>query len=211
MRARPKPDFLQIEAVSKRYALRIHHLYLSSMLALLMAACSPQESASSAPPAKREVSVTTISAQAKGFTVGALMSTNVVYVFFDTQCPHCGHLWEASKALQRKVKFVWIPVRLSSATSLAQGAALITAADPAALMNEHEASLLAGKGGISASSSVATEIEKSIMANTQLLNSFGAEAVPFIVARNIKTGQTVSQVGAMSTPALANFLGVDLP
>ena len=76
-------------------------------------------------------------------------------------------------------------------------------------MREHEASLLAGKGGISASSSIAPEIEKSIAANSQLLTSFGAEGVPFVVARNIKTGQTVSREGAMDTPALAQFIGLD--
>jgi thiol:disulfide interchange protein DsbG len=94
---------------------------------------------------------------------------------------------------------------------MAQGAALLTAANPGALMTEHEASLLAGKGGISASSSVAPDVEQSIKANTQMLNSFGAESVPFIVAKNLKTGQTVSRDGAMDTGALAEFLGVDAP
>ncbi len=180
------------------------------LMALLVCGCSPQESASSAAPVKREVSLATVSAQAKGFTVGALMSTNTVYVFFDPQCPHCGHLWEASAALQQKLKFVWIPVNLINATSLAQGAALMTAANPSVLMTEHEASLLAGKGGISASSSIAPEIEKAIKSNTQMLNSFGAESVPFIVAKNQKTGQTVSREGALSTAALAEFLGLEL-
>ena len=150
-------------------------------------------------------------AQGKGFTVGAMMSANTVYVFFDPQCPHCGHLWNASLPLQKKVKFVWIPVGWINATSTTQGAALLTAADPAALMTEHETSLLAGKGGIPASSSIAPDIEKAIKGNTQLLNSFGAESVPFIVARNAKTGQTVTRDGSMLTPALAEFLGVEAP
>lgn len=178
-------------------------------MALLVCGCSPQDSASSA-PVKREVSLTTVSAQAKGFSVGALMSANTVYVFFDPQCPHCGHLWEASTALQQKLKFVWIPVSLINATSLAQGAALMTAANPSVLMAQHEASLLAGKGGISASSSIAPEIEKAIKNNTQMLTSFGAESVPFMVAKNQKTGQTVSREGALSTAALAEFLGLEL-
>ena len=180
-------------------------------LGLLMSACSPQDAGNSSAPAKREISVATVAAQAKGFAVGSLMSTNTVYVFFDTQCPHCGHLWEASRGLQGKVKFVWIPVGMINAISSAQAAALLTAVDPGTLMGEHEASLLAGKGGISGSSSVPPDIEKAIKSNTQLLNSFGAEAVPFVVAKNLKTGQTVSRDGAMSTPALAEFLGLDLP
>lgn len=193
--------------------MKLHRLFFSSLLliALALSGCSPQESASSAATVKREVSLEAVSAQAKGFSVGALMSTNIVYVFFDAQCPHCGRLWEASAPLHRKVKFVWIPVGLINATSTAQGAALLTAANPGALMTEHEASLLAGKGGISASSSIAPEVAQAIKNNTQMLNSFGAESVPFVVAKNLKTGQTVSQEGALSTAALAEFLGVDAP
>lgn len=181
------------------------------LMALAISGCSPQESSTSATPAKREVSLETVAAQAKGFSAGALMSTHIAYVFFDAQCPHCGRLWQASAPLHKKVRFVWIPVGMINATSVAQGAALLTAASPEALMTEHETSLLAGKGGISASASVAPDVEKAIKNNTQLLNSFGAEAVPFIVARNLKSGQTVSRDGALSTAALAELLGVDAP
>src|SRR5450830_1300017 len=198
---------------TKRCPLKLYFLFFSSLLllALGISGCSPKDSATTAAASKREVSLPTIAAQAKGFSVGALMSTNTVYVFFDSQCPHCGHLWQASAPLHKKVKFVWIPVGLINATSTAQGAALLTAANPGALMTEHEASLLAGKGGISASSSIAPEVAQAIKNNTQMLNNFGAESVPFVVAKNLKTGQTVSQEGALSTAALAEFLGVDAP
>ena len=182
---------------------------------LLVSACSQQDSSKSEPApakaAKQAISLETIAAQAKGFTVGSMMSANTVYVFFDAQGPHCGHLWEASLPFQQKVKFVWIPVGWINASSVAQGAALLTATNPGALMSEHEASLLAKKGGISAPSSIPPEIEQAIKANTQLLGSFGAEAVPFIVARDLKSGQTVSRDGAMSTQALAGFLGIEAP
>lgn len=193
--------------------MKLHPLFFSSLLllALGVSGCSPQDSSKTAVASKREVSLPTIAAEAKGFVVGALMSSNTVYVFFDTQCPHCGHLWNASVPLQRKVKFVWIPIGMINATSKAQGAALLTAANPAVLMSEHEASLLAGQGGMAASSSIAPETEQSIKNNTQLLNSFGAESVPFIVAKNMKSGQTVSREGAMSTIELTAFLGLDAP
>ncbi len=193
--------------------MKLHRLLFPVLmtLSLWLPACSPQDAGNSSAPAKREISVATVAAQAKGFAVGSLMSANTVYVFFDTQCPHCGHLWQASEALHGKIKFVWIPVGMINAISSAQGAALLTALNPGALMSEHEASFLAGKGGISGSSSVPADIEKAIKSNTQLLNSFGAEAVPFVVAKNLKTGQTVSRDGAMSTPVLAEFLGLDLP
>ena len=184
---------------------------LLTCTALLMGACSQKDSpsADTSKPAKQEVSVEAVAAQAKGFTVGAFMSAHTVYVFFDPQCPHCGHLWQASIPLHKKMKFVWIPVALMNASSLPQGSALLTAANPMESMTEHETSLLSGKGGISAAASITPEIEKSIKANTALLNSFGAESVPFVVAKNARTGQTVSRSGAMATAALAEWMGLD--
>ena len=191
------------------------HLLIAStmVLALLVGGCSREEGPSADNPgkaAKREVSVQTVAAEAKGFTVGALMSTHAVYVFFDPQCPHCGHLWQASLPLHKKAKFVWIPVAWINASSLSQGAALLTASNPLALMNEHETSLLGGKGGIAASSSVPSEVEQHIKANTKLLGSLGAESVPFVVVKNPATGQTVHRDGALTTAALATLIGVDM-
>ena len=178
--------------------------------ALLLGACSQQDTPSaSSTPSKQEISVDAVAAQAKGFTVGAFMSAHTVYVFFDPQCPHCGHLWQASLPLHKKIKFVWVPVAWMNASSLPQGAALLTAANPLDLMTEHEASLLSGKGGISAPASVTSDLEKSIKANTTLLNSFGAESVPFVVVKNARSGQTVSRTGALSTAALAELIGLD--
>lgn len=194
-------------------------LILSSALALpwALTACSKSETPAAsggtpaaAPPQRRTPSVEA-AAQARGFTVGALMAAQPAYVFFDPQCPHCGKLWEAARPLLGKAKFVWVPVGLINATSVAQGAALLQAADPAATMNEHEASLLAGKGGLTAPGSVPAELEAAIKANTQLFSSFGAEGVPFVIARNLRSGQTVTREGSMATPALAELLGVDVP
>ncbi len=185
---------------------------LFACAALFLGACSQKDAPSadtSKPSGKQEISADAVATQAKGFTVGSFMSAHTVYVFFDPQCPHCGHLWQASLPLQKKIKFVWVPVAWINASSLPQGSALLTAANPVDLMTEHETSLLSGKGGISAPASVTPEIEKSIKANTALLNTFGAESVPFVVAKNARTGQTVSRSGAMSTAALAEWVGLD--
>lgn len=181
-----------------------------SCVALLLGACTQKDTPGAAKPAKQEVSVQTVAAQAKGFTVGAVMSANTVYVFFDPQCPHCGHLWQASIPLHKKAKFVWIPVAWINASSLSQGAALLTAANPLELMTEHEALLLAGKGGISAPSGVGSDVEQAIKANTKLLSGFGAESVPFIVVKNSRTGETISRDGALATADLATLIGIDL-
>lgn len=184
-------------------------------LAFALTGCSRQETPDTAPAAatatKPAQPYEAVAQQGKGFAVGAMMSANTVYVLFDPQCPHCGHLWEASVPLHNKVKFVWIPVAIMNTKSGPQGAALLAAANPADLMSTHEKSILAGTGGIAASASVPVDLELALKKNTQLFNSLGVESVPYILARNVRTGQVVINNGAMATPALAAFLGVDQP
>lgn len=190
-------------------------LPLAITLSMTIAACSQQDA-----PAKPAATATTsspaqsyadVAAKTKGFTVGAMMSANTVYVLFDPQCPHCGHLWEQSQPLLKKVKFVWVPVSFINTKSAPQGAALLTAGNPGELMSTHEASILAGTGGIAASASISADMEAAIKANTQLLNSMGVESVPYIIAKHAQSGQVVNNTGAMETTALAKLLGVELP
>jgi thiol:disulfide interchange protein DsbG len=178
---------------------------------LALAACSQQDSTSTKDTPKRNPSVEIVAAEAKGFTVGAMMNANAVYVFFDAQCPHCAHLWEASVPLHKKAKFVWIPVGLINPSSSSQGAALLASADPAQSMAAHEKSMLAGQGGISAPSSVDPAMADAIKSNTRLFNNLGVESVPFIVARNPRTGLTVTRSGSLATAPLAELIGVDAP
>lgn len=178
---------------------------------MALAACSQQDSTSTKDTPKRNPSVEIVAAEAKGFTVGAMMNANAVYVFFDAQCPHCAHLWEASVPLHKKAKFVWIPVGLINPSSSSQGAALLASADPALSMAAHEKSMLAGQGGISAPSSVDPAMADAIKSNTRLFNNLGVESVPFIVARNPRTGLTVTRSGSLATAPLAELIGVDAP
>ena len=188
-------------------------LPLAAALALSLVGCSKQDAPNkTATPAATPLQpYEAVAAQGKGFTVGAMMAANTVYVLFDPQCPHCGHLWNASIPLHGKVKFVWIPVTLMNAKSGPQSATLLAAADPAALMTEHEKSLLAGTGGISASANLAPELEQTLKNNTALFNSLKVESVPYILAKNQRTGSVVTHNGAMDTAALGNFLGLNPP
>ena len=185
-------------------------------MALGLAACSKTDSN---PPAYTETATAiapaqayeAVAAQAKGFTVGALMSANPVYVLFDPQCPHCGHLWNAALPLLGKVKFVWVPVAIMGPKSVPQGAALMQATDPVATMSAHEQSILSGQGGMSASSSIPDDVLAAIKTNSQLLDRLGADSVPFMVARHARNGQVITQAGALSTEALGEFLGLGQP
>lgn len=187
-------------------------LTLAIALMLTLGACSKQD-APAAPATPVPAAITTssydkVASTGKGFTVGALMSAQAVYVLFDPQCGHCGHLWQASIPLHDKVKFVWVPIAFNSGKSLAQAAALLSAANPLEAMSAHEQSLLAGTGGMAASSPPDLLVQ-AIKANTQLLTSLGVDSVPFILAKNRRTGEIVSNNGAMDTGALAKLLGVD--
>ena len=183
-------------------------------LGLSLASCSKQDTptapataaAAAIAPAQ---SYDAVAKDGKGFTAGAMMSAQTVYVLFDAQCPHCGALWNASQPLQKKVKFVWIPVSLMNPKSTLQGAALLTAANPVELMSSHEAALLSGNGGMIADANPSAEAQAAIKSNTQLFNSLGATSVPYIVAKNARSGAVVTNSGALQTPALAAFLGVE--
>lgn len=197
------------------------HFLLAGLSAAVLGigACSKNDTASTATSSsvgaggkpQRTISLEIVAAEAKGFTVGSMMSAVVAYVFFDPQCPHCGHLWNASLPLQKKVRFVWIPVGLINPTSSAQGATLLSAADPAKAMTEHETSLLAKQGGIGASAGVTDEVKQAVAANTALFNNLGLEGVPFTIVKNMRTGQPVTRGGSMETAALAELIGVEAP
>lgn len=190
------------------------HAVFSALLvsaSLLLSGCKDApDAAAPAGAAVTPVSIAAIAAEAKGFTVGSAMSTRTVYVFFDPQCPHCNALWESAKPLKSQAKFVWIPVGLLSPTSTAQGATLLAAKDPVAAMNEHEASMRAQRGGIGAGSDI--EAQKGVVTkNTALLTRFGFSSIPTIIGTHAQSGALVSKEGALSTPALAAFLGLNTP
>jgi thiol:disulfide interchange protein DsbG len=180
---------------------------------LVLSACGKQQSGDpAAPPAPAAgtvpVSLEKIASDAKGFNVGSVMSTRVVYVFFDAQCPHCAALWEAAKPLKSQARFVWIPVGVLGDKSIAQGAAILSASDPAAAMEQNEASVRDKQGGIAALG-VADAQKDAVKRNTQLMTGFGFASVPTIVGKHAATGELVTIEGALPTQGLAQRLGLN--
>ena len=181
---------------------------------MLLAACdktpdaAPKAAATKAAPAP--VTVDAIKAEATGFTVGSPMNVRTVYVFFDPQCPHCAALWNSAKPLKAQTKFVWIPVGILNRSSTTQGATILSAKDPAAAMEENEASVLGHGSGITAASGI-DEVQAKVKKNTELFNRFGFESIPTVVALHAKTGLMVKKEGSLSTGDLAAFLGLALP
>jgi thiol:disulfide interchange protein DsbG len=166
--------------------------------------------ATSAAKAPSSVSIEQIESRAKGFDVGSAISARTVYVFFDSQCPHCAALWESARPLKAQARFVWIPVGVLNGKSVTQGAAILAAPDPVAAMDAHELSMREGRGGIVPAGDVGDR-KAAVEGNTKLLDGFGIGSIPTIVAKNAQTGALVVQEGALPTAALANLLGLNLP
>lgn len=192
-------------------------LVMSSLAAaagLLLAACSDKPSGSnsdstaSSPAKLTPQQAHDLAKTGHGFAIGSLMAANTVYVFFDTTCPHCAHLWNNAQPLLGKLKMVWMPIGLLRPQSLPQGATILSAADPVAAMTENEASVLNKGGGITASASLSDEVLGRVKANTEIFQKLGADSVPLIVFRNGKTGEYGQMSGALETAQLAAVAGL---
>lgn len=186
-------------------------LGLATLVLAPLAACSKNdEAAPPAAPARKMsgIEAYAIAGKGSGFTMGPVMAANTVYVFFDTTCPHCAELWNASQPLLGKLKMVWMPIGLLRPSSLPQGATILSAADPAKAMTENETSVLQRGGGISVASSLPDEVVAKVKANTELFRQLDADSVPLIVYRNAQTGQHGMHAGALDTAALASLAGI---
>lgn len=150
----------------------------------------------------------TLAATGKGFSTGPIMSAHTIYVFFDTTCPHCAHLWASAKDVGGKLKIVWMPIGLLRPQSLPQGATILSAADPAAAMAENEAGVLARGNGITAAGSLDEAVVAQVKANTELFRQLNSDSVPLIVYRNSQTGQVGQHAGAVDAAKLMEFAGL---
>lgn len=149
-----------------------------------------------------------LAATGNGFSTGPIMSSHTVYVFFDTTCPHCAHLWQNAQAVAGQLKVVWIPVAFLRPQSLPQGATILSAADPVKAMNENEASVANHGNGITAATSLDEAAVAKVKANTSMFKQLNSDSVPLIVYRNGKTGEVGQHAGTVTGPELLAFAGI---
>lgn len=151
-----------------------------------------------------------LAATGTGFTIGPVMAANTVYVFFDSQCPHCAALWQTSQQVGGRFRMQWMPVAFLAKISQTQGAAILTAQDPPALMSQNEALVMERKGGLDISKlSPPQEAQDKVLANTELLKKLGADSVPMIYFKNARTGQAGSHSGSLPLDALLQLVGAN--
>jgi len=143
-----------------------------------------------------------------GFTVGQPMAARSVQVFFDPQCPHCATLWVAARPLHDRIRMVWMPVAFISPKSAPQGALMLGAQDPAALMNTHETLLASGQGGLAVPGAGDPDLLSKVRSNTDLWRTLDGSSVPFMVYRAGPEGPYGTQSGGMPTAQLAQLLGL---
>jgi thiol:disulfide interchange protein DsbG len=77
-------------------------------------------------------------------------------------------------------------------------------------MDEHEASMNAKQGGISATGDLDAQRE-IVKKNTALMNRFGFASIPTVVGLHAQSGALVSREGSMPTAELAALLGLQVP
>lgn len=169
-------------------------------------ASAPATTPAAAPAAATDAYV--MASGGSGFSTGPMMSVHTVYVFFDTTCPHCAHLWQTVQGMGNDIKVVWMPIGLLRPQSAPQGATILAAADPKAAMATNEASVLASGKGIEVPGSLDDAVLAKVKANTELFRQFNADSVPLIVFRNAKTGQVGQHAGAVDAAKLREFAGL---
>ena len=135
-----------------------------------------------------------------------MMAAKVLYVFFDPQCRHCGHLWETTKPLAKELRVVWMPVAFMNAKSAPQGAAILAAADPVATMNAHEARLSEKLGGMEPPANPDPALLAKIKANTALWRELTGKTVPLLVFKDPVSGQSSTLERALETDQLKKLM-----
>jgi thiol:disulfide interchange protein DsbG len=104
----------------------------------------------------------------------------IVYVFVDTRCPYCHHLWQASQPFLKKggVQVRNILVGVIKAESLPEAAHILAARDPTAAWVRNESNF--GKNPTPSNAAPAAAVDK-VRANAELMQELGFMGTPGIV------------------------------
>jgi len=147
---------------------------------------------------------------------------NVIYVFFDANCPFCHYTWKALQPYEKAgLQVRWIPVAMLGPTSLPKALEVMSASDKTAafrkLEENHGKPWTAPKNATEAAQPTITA---SLRKNEELMDKFGIAGTPGVIWKdkqgkvNVKGGMPhLSELPAITglpeqkvdDPALAKF------
>ncbi len=109
----------------------------------------------------------------------------IVYVFVDTRCPYCHHLWQAYQPWLKdgKVQVRNILVGVIAPESLPEAANILAASDPSAAWNRNEKNF--GHNPTPKDDAPAADVDK-VRANTRLMQQLGFMGTPGIIWKDAK-------------------------
>ena len=137
---------------------------------------------------------------------GKADAPRIVYMFSDPNCPYCNMFWKQARPWvdSGKVQLRHIMVGMLRADSAGKSAALLSAKDPQAALNEHEAAGKASK--LKALDKIPAELEEQLTANLMLMGELGAQATPAIFYLD-DNGRLQQHQGAPRPEALEEIMG----
>jgi thiol:disulfide interchange protein DsbG len=129
-----------------------------------------------------------------------------VYMFSDPNCPYCNMFWQQARPWVEagKVQVRHIMVGMLRPDSAGKSAALLSAKQPEAALNEHEAAGKASK--LKALPSIPAALQKQLDANLALMSELGGMATPAIFYLD-DNGRLQMQQGVPQPQLLAEIMG----
>lgn len=115
---------------------------------------------------------------------GNPQAKRVVYVFSDTRCPYCHHLWQASQPwLERgDVQVRNILVAVISPDSLPEAAGILDAADPTKAWQDNERAF--SKQAKPAANAGSAAARAKVQANSELMTMLGFFGTPAVIYKD---------------------------
>jgi len=137
---------------------------------------------------------------------GKADAPRIIYMFSDPNCPYCNMFWKQARPWVEsgKVQLRHIMVGMLRADSAGKSAALLSAKDPQAALNEHETAGKASK--LKALEKIPAALEKQLTDNLMLMSELGAQATPAIFYLD-DNGRLQQHQGAPQPDALADIMG----
>lgn len=123
----------------------------------------------------------------------------IVYVFVDTRCPYCHHLWRQSQPFVKKgdVQIRDILVGVIAPESLPEAAGILDAKDPAGAWNHNEQNF--GKNPAPDRHASPAAVDK-VRANTALMQKLGFQGTPSLIWKDAD-GKIQTLQGMPADPA----------